>query len=59
MTTSPKKSPTEPGTLVGPPHGNGMLRHGSKREGASEDHTIRLRQAVLWERPPVGRDAFR
>ena len=28
---SPTKSPTEPGALVVPSHGNGKLRHGSRR----------------------------
>ena len=28
---SPTKSPTPPGALVVPPHGNGKLRHGSRR----------------------------
>ena len=31
MSKSPKKTPIPPGALVVPPHGNGRLRHGSRK----------------------------
>ena len=42
---SPTKSPTEPGALLVPSHGNGKLRHGSRR-GTNRGGTGRPPSAI-------------